>query len=141
MIAGTLSLTALGANAAESGCAGEEMPLLSGAVLTCATELGIKPNQEIDLSAEVISALTDGKSIFFPAGSYLIGSDIVLNEKNNLVGSESGVTILRGMKPEKAISIGNKTYDIQVNQITIKNIIFDNATVNFYGNKKYNHHK
>ncbi|HFR4114899.1 TPA: hypothetical protein ACHVKA_002911 [Yersinia enterocolitica] len=136
MIAGTLSLTALSANATDLGCAGEEMPLLSGAVLTCATELGIKPNQEFDLSTEVSAALADGKSIFFPAGSYLIGSDIVLNEKNSLVGSEAGVTILRGVKQDESISIGNKTYGTLVNQLTIKNIIFENATVNFYGNKK-----
>ncbi|AJJ22564.1 hypothetical protein [Yersinia enterocolitica] len=136
LITGALSLTALNTHAAEPGCAGEEMPLLSNAVLTCATDLGINPNQEIDLSAEVSTALSDGKSIFFPAGSYLIGSDMVLNEKNSLVGSEAGVTILRGINPEKAISIGNKTYGSPVNQLTIKNIIFDNATVNFYGNKK-----
>ncbi|CNK65182.1 Uncharacterised protein [Yersinia enterocolitica] len=136
MIAGALAITAGSVNAAESGCAGEEMPLLSGTTLTCATELGINPNQGVDLSAEVSAALSDGKSLFFPAGSYLIGSDVVLNEKNSLVGSESGVTIIRGVKKDESISIGNKTYSIQVNQLTIKNIIFDNATVNFYGNKK-----
>ncbi|EEP95230.1 hypothetical protein yaldo0001_3530 [Yersinia aldovae ATCC 35236] len=43
--------------------------------------MGINPNQGIDLSAEVSAALSDGKSLFLPAGSYLIGSDIVLNEK------------------------------------------------------------
>lgn len=136
IIAGALAITAGSVNAAESGCAGEEMPLLSGAILTCATDLGINPNQGIDLSTEVSAALSDGKSIFFPAGSYLIGSDIVLNKKNSLVGSESGVTIIRGVKQDESISIGNKTYGTLVDQLTITNIIFDNATVNFYGNKK-----
>ncbi|CNL33355.1 glycoside hydrolase family 55 protein [Yersinia aldovae] len=136
MITGALSITSFSANAVGQNCAGETIPALSGIVLTCSTDLGINPNQGIDLSAEVSAALSDGKSLFLPAGSYLIGSDIVLNEKNSLVGSESGVTILRGVKPDGSISIGNKTYGIPVNQLTIKNIIFDNATVNFYGNKK-----
>lgn len=136
MTTAALSITAVAANAADPGCAGEEMPLLGGVVLTCATDLGIKPNQGFDISSEVSAALSDGKSIFFPAGNYLIGSDIVLKDKNSLVGSESGVTIFRGVKPNKSISIGNDTYGTIINQLTIKNIIFDNATVNFYGNKR-----
>ncbi len=138
IIAGAMSITALNANAADSDsdCAGEQIPQLSNVVLTCATEIGINPNQGIDLSAEISTALSDGKSIFFPAGSYLIGSDIILNEKNNLVGSDTGVTILRGVKPNESISIGNGAYSIPVSQLTIKNIIFDNAKVKFYGNKK-----
>ncbi|WP_392433303.1 hypothetical protein ACF3VQ_02795 [Yersinia sp. HM-2024] len=81
MVSGALSITAVNVNAAKPGCAGEEIPSISNATLICATELGIKPNQEIDLSTEIRAALSDGKSIFFPAGRYLIGNDIVLNEK------------------------------------------------------------
>lgn len=136
MVSGALSITAVNVNAAKPGCAGEEIPSISNATLICATELGIKPNQEIDLSTEIHAALSDGKSIFFPAGRYLIGNDIVLNEKNSLVGSESGTTIFYGVNQDKSISIGNKVYGVPVNQLTIQNIIFDNATVDFYGNKK-----
>ncbi|WP_042839824.1 hypothetical protein [Yersinia aldovae] len=81
MITGALSITSFSANAVGQNCAGETIPALSGIVLTCSTDLGINPNQGIDLSAEVSAALSDGKSLFLPAGSYLIGSDIVLNEK------------------------------------------------------------
>ncbi|HDL6963590.1 TPA: hypothetical protein PXM28_002924 [Yersinia enterocolitica] len=135
MVTAALSITAVSVNAAESGCAGEEMPSLSNVVFTCATDLGIKPNQEIDLSVEISAALSDGKSIFFPAGSYHIGNDIQLITDNNLVGSETGSTIFRGVNTEKTVFVGNKDYTPYVKNLTIKNIIFDNATVSFYGNK------
>lgn len=123
------------AQAHASQCNGENMP----DNMLCATEEGIAPDTQTDLSALIPALLekstTEKKGIYFPAGSYLFSQDIVMTSWNTLQGSPQG-TVFKGISPtDNAIVVGDETYGNTVTDLTISHIIFDNARVGFYGRK------
>lgn len=136
ILTGMLSMITLKSYATDNLCAGEKLPETPGVTLTCAVTLGIRPDTGIDLSGTVNASMPTNSGIFFPKGEYLINHDMILQTGNHLVGSKEGVTIFRDTSANKTALIGNDNYNSAVNKITIKDIIFNNIAVSFYGNKK-----
>ncbi|MEQ4708047.1 glycosyl hydrolase family 28-related protein [Providencia huaxiensis] len=104
-----------------------------------AQDAGILPNTDKDLSQAILNLLkesnTSHKGIYFPAGTYLFASDVLLTSYNSLLGSAEG-TIFRCLNPQKkSIMFGDSTYGTKVSNVNIENIIFDNIRVHFYGRK------
>ncbi|BFU36391.1 glycosyl hydrolase family 28-related protein [Enterobacter asburiae] len=102
-------------------------------------DAGINPDTGEDLT-EKLAALLDvsnsaKKGIFFPPGVYLFSNDVIMKSYNSLKGSFSG-TVFRGISDSgNAVMFGDCTYVNTVTTLSIENIIFDNAIVNFYGRK------
>ncbi|EMG6529235.1 MULTISPECIES: glycosyl hydrolase family 28-related protein [Providencia] len=104
-----------------------------------AQDAGILPNTDKDLSQAILSLLkesnTSHKGIYFPAGTYLFASDVLLTSYNSLLGSIEG-TIFRCLNPKgQSVMFGDSTYRTKVSNINIENIIFDNIRIHFYGHK------
>lgn len=104
-----------------------------------APEAGISPNTDKDLSHAILNLLkeshTSHKGIYFPAGTYLFSSDVLLTSYNSLLGSIEG-TIFRCLDiTGKSVMFGDSTYGTTVSNLSIENIIFDNIRVHFYGRK------
>lgn len=107
--------------------------------LIFAPDVGLYPDTGEDMSAKLSSLLDDSnsaqKGIYFPRGVYLFSQDVILKSYNSLQGDVGG-TVFRGIAEEgKSVMFGDGTYGNTVTGINIKNIIFDNARVHFYGRK------
>jgi Pectate lyase superfamily protein len=100
---------------------------------------GVCPDTGEDL-AEKLDALFDKshamqKGIYFPEGVYLTSKDAIMKSHNSLRGAMSG-TVFRGISASgNAVMFGDATYENTVTNLSIRNIIFDNARVHFYGRK------
>ncbi|NRH25001.1 glycosyl hydrolase family 28-related protein [Pantoea stewartii] len=103
-----------------------------------APDMGIYPDTSEDLSEKLIALLNistqQKKGIYFPAGVYLFSQDIQLKSFNSLKGDVTG-TVFRGINNKRAVMFGDGQYGNTVANLTIENIIFENATLYFYGRK------
>ncbi len=103
-----------------------------------APDMGIYPDTSEDLSEKLIALLNistqQKKGIYFPAGVYLFSQDIQLKSFNSLKGDVTG-TVFRGINSKRAVMFGDGQYGNTVANLTIENILFENATLYFYGRK------
>lgn len=104
-----------------------------------APDAGINPDTGDDLSLKLSILLSESnatqKTIYFPEGTYIFSEDILLQSYNSLKGSTKG-TIFRGITNSgESVMFGDNIYVNTVKELSIENIIFDNARVHFYGRK------
>ncbi|WP_215782583.1 glycoside hydrolase family 55 protein [Paludibacterium sp. B53371] len=120
-------------------CGSETMPVDRGA-LRCALDLGVVANADEDQREKIMAALTTAASqhegVYFPSGVYRIEGDLVLGSYMSMVGSEAGLTIFRSVSTERSPKVGEQNYSVPVTDLTIRDMVFDNVVVDFYGNRK-----
>lgn len=116
-------------------CNNETMP----GDFICATNEGIIPNSDQDISNLLTQLLNksnaEKKGVFFPAGYYSINQAVNLKSYNSITGSTKGVLFKGPNWPGKAVVLGNGIYTDTVHDVNIKNIVFNNIRIYFYGRK------
>lgn len=118
-------------------CNNEQMPTIPNGTLTCAPDVGITPDTGAEISAMINSALVQHPNgLYFPAGEYIINSDISLGVGNNIIGSKDGITHFKSTNTDRSPKIGQPVYGVAARDFSIKNIIMDNIAIYFYGVQK-----
>ncbi|MDH0867786.1 hypothetical protein [Mitsuaria sp. GD03876] len=120
-------------------CQGEPVPAIEAPFqVRCASDFGIQPDQGIDLTAKVQQALdtvaAQGAGLYFLAGDYRFDGNVLLRNRNTILGAADGVTRFIGQGPA-ARTMGDGTYGNTVSDLLVENIVFDNMTLGFYGRK------
>jgi Pectate lyase superfamily protein len=111
-------------------CNGEDIPVIQQGELTCAFDVGIKPDTGADLSTSITTALAQYTyGLYFPAGEYIINNNILLHQNNNMVGSKVGITHLKSTNFDSTPQIGQPDYGYNpvASNLVIQNLILDNV--------------
>ena len=89
--------------------------------------------------AAAIQAILDtadvqNKNLYFPPGTYVIGSDITTHAGVSLLGDHAGLSIIRS-SPGNVYSIGNQTWSDPSSNIDVEDLHFLNCYLDWYGSE------
>lgn len=86
------------------------------------------------IQAVLDSAHSQGKDLYFPSGTYVIGADITTREGVSLLGDHAGLSIIRST-PGSVYRVGNQTWSDPSSYIDVEDLHFLNSYLHWYGSE------
>lgn len=86
------------------------------------------------IQSAIHSAKALGKDVYFPAGTYLIGSNILTTNEVSLLGDHAGLSIITA-PAGTARYVGNEEWSAPSGSIDVEDLVFVNVGADWYGSE------
>ncbi len=88
----------------------------------------------VAIRAVIHSAKMQGKHVYFPPGTYAIGSDIATTNGVSLLGDHAGLSIVASL-PGTVQHVGNEAWSAPSGSIDVEDLVFANVQLDWYGSE------
>jgi hypothetical protein len=86
------------------------------------------------IQAAIHDAKAQGKDLYFPPGTYVIGSDVTTTNGVSLYGDHAGISTIRSV-PGTVHKIGNQTWSSPSSNVDVEDLFFLNSELDWYGSE------
>ena len=85
------------------------------------------------LNQAIIKASQQGKHVYFPPGCYLITGPVMTKDGVNLLGDNTGVSIIKATVPSPEAIVGTLGKNGRSSNVVVEDLFFENAILQFTG--------